>query len=168
MIILDIICIIRLCRNGLTTNCDGTQRNTEEWKCCMYHQKISGYPTLFFITSKYLRPDSFLTRTSSFPRMMIMQYTISAWSDHSVSRLYFWSSADGNYEVTLMTKATLKYTGEVFWKPPAIYKSSCEINVEYFPFDEQSCIMKFGSWTYNGVQVHKQLFFYIVVTPQST
>jgi hypothetical protein len=52
-----------------------------------------------------------------------------------------------------MTKATLKFTGEVFWKPPAIYKSSCEINVEYFPFDQQSCIMKFGSWTYNGFQV---------------
>lgn len=63
------------------------------------------------------------------------------------------NSADGNYEVTLMTKATLKYTGEVSWKPPAIYKSSCEINVEYFPFDEQSCYMKFGSWTYNGAQV---------------
>ena len=62
-------------------------------------------------------------------------------------------SADGNYEVTLMTKATLKSTGEVYWRPPAIYKSSCEINVEYFPFDEQSCIMKFGSWTYNGAQV---------------
>lgn len=62
-------------------------------------------------------------------------------------------SADGNYEVTLMTKATVMFTGEVSWKPPAIYKSSCEINVEYFPFDEQSCIMKFGSWTYNGAQV---------------
>ncbi|KPI97114.1 Acetylcholine receptor subunit beta-like 2 [Papilio xuthus] len=56
-------------------------------------------------------------------------------------------------QVTLMTKATLKYTGEVNWKPPAIYKSSCEINVEYFPFDEQTCFMKFGSWTYNGAQV---------------
>lgn len=52
-----------------------------------------------------------------------------------------------------MTKATLKYTGEVFWEPPAIYKSSCEINVEYFPYDEQTCFMKFGSWTYNGAQV---------------
>ncbi|CAL4135395.1 unnamed protein product, partial [Meganyctiphanes norvegica] len=61
--------------------------------------------------------------------------------------------ADGNYEVTLMTKATLKYTGEVVWKPPAIYKSSCEIDVEWFPFDEQSCLMKFGSWTYDGLQV---------------
>jgi nicotinic acetylcholine receptor len=62
-------------------------------------------------------------------------------------------SADGNYEVTLMTKATLSYTGEVIWKPPSIYKSSCEINVQYFPFDEQSCLMKFASWTYNGFQV---------------
>ncbi|XP_015610090.1 acetylcholine receptor subunit beta-like 2 isoform X2 [Cephus cinctus] len=67
--------------------------------------------------------------------------------------IVLYNNADGNYEVTLMTKATLKYTGEVAWKPPAIYKSSCEINVEYFPFDEQSCIMKFGSWTYNGAQV---------------
>lgn len=74
------------------------------------------------------------------------------------SDLKFLHSADGNYEVTLMTKATLKYTGEVYWKPPAIYKSSCEINVEYFPFDEQSCIMKFGSWTYNGAQVGLFLF----------
>ncbi|XP_059490094.1 acetylcholine receptor subunit beta-like 2 isoform X1 [Neocloeon triangulifer] len=67
--------------------------------------------------------------------------------------IVLFNNADGNYEVTLMTKATLKYTGEVVWKPPAIYKSSCEINVEYFPFDEQSCNMKFGSWTYNGIQV---------------
>ena len=62
-------------------------------------------------------------------------------------------SADGNYEVTLMTKATLHSDGQVVWTPPAIYKSSCEIDVEWFPFDEQSCVMKFGSWTYDGFQV---------------
>lgn len=67
--------------------------------------------------------------------------------------IVLFNNADGNYEVTLMTKATLSYTGEVVWKPPSIYKSSCEINVQYFPFDEQSCLMKFGSWTYNGNQV---------------
>lgn len=62
-------------------------------------------------------------------------------------------SADGNYEVTIMTKAILRYDGQVIWKPPAIYKSSCGIDVEYFPFDEQTCFMKFGSWTYDGYTV---------------
>jgi len=52
-----------------------------------------------------------------------------------------------------MTKAILNHTGRVTWKPPAIYKSFCEINVEYFPFDEQTCFMKFGSWTYDGYTV---------------
>lgn len=49
-----------------------------------------------------------------------------------------------------MTKACLRWTGEIEWKPPAIYKSSCKINVEWFPFDEQNCDMKFASWTYDG------------------
>lgn len=67
--------------------------------------------------------------------------------------IVLFNNADGKYEVTLMTKARLNYTGEIEWKPPAIYKSSCKINVEWFPFDEQSCDMKFGSWTYDGYQV---------------
>ena len=32
-------------------------------------------------------------------------------------------------------------------------RSYCGIDVEYFPFDEQECMMKFGSWTYDGFQV---------------
>nr|ALB27749.1 nicotinic acetylcholine receptor alpha 4 subunit [Rhopalosiphum padi] len=75
-------------------------------------------------------------------------------SDHIwLPDIVLFNNADGNYEVTLMTKAVLKYTGEVLWSPPAIYKSYCEINVLYFPFDEQNCYMMFGSWTYNGNQV---------------
>ena len=66
------------------------------------------------------------------------------------------SSADGNFEVTLSTKATVYNNGLVEWKPPAIYKSSCEIDVEYFPFDEQTCVMKFGSWTYDGNEVNSK------------
>jgi nicotinic acetylcholine receptor len=62
-------------------------------------------------------------------------------------------SADGNFEVTLSTKATVYSNGLVEWKPPAIFKSSCEIDVEYFPFDEQTCVMKFGTWTYDGFKV---------------
>jgi len=72
--------------------------------------------------------------------------------------LNVFGSADGNFEVTLATKATLYHSGLVEWKPPAIYKSSCEIDVEYFPFDEQTCILKFGSWTYDGFKVDLRHF----------
>ena len=53
----------------------------------------------------------------------------------------------------MLTKATVYFTGEVQWNPPAIYKSSCRMDVEWFPFDKQSCLMKFGSWTYDGNEV---------------
>lgn len=75
--------------------------------------------------------------------------SISSWNNE----LTF--SADGEYGVTTMTKAILHYTGKVLWTPPAIFKSSCEIDVRYFPFDQQTCFMKFGSWTYDGFQVSK-------------
>ncbi|XP_050709550.1 acetylcholine receptor subunit alpha-like 1 isoform X1 [Eriocheir sinensis] len=70
--------------------------------------------------------------------------------------IVLYNNADGNYEVTIMTKAVLHYDGRVTWKPPAIYKSSCEIDVEFFPFDQQTCFMKFGSWTYDGYMVDLQ------------
>lgn len=83
-------------------------------------------------------------------------HCLSAWGFcHSPYRFFNCGncSADGNYEVTLMTKATLYANGRVHWEPPAIYKSSCTMNVEFFPFDEQLCTLKFGSWTYDGYQV---------------
>ena len=52
-----------------------------------------------------------------------------------------------------MTKATIYFNGAVFWRPPAIYKSSCSMDVEYFPYDTQKCFLKIGSWTYDGFQV---------------
>ncbi|GBO36667.1 Acetylcholine receptor subunit alpha-like 1, partial [Araneus ventricosus] len=75
--------------------------------------------------------------------------------------IVLFNNADGNYEVTLMTKATVYYSGEIVWKPPALYKSTCEIDVEYFPFDEQSCLMKFGSWTYDGYEVSETSLFFL-------
>jgi hypothetical protein len=59
------------------------------------------------------------------------------------------NSADGNFEVTLATKATIYSGGLVEWKPPAIYKSSCEIDVEvslicenlFFTMREKSSFM---------------------------
>lgn len=50
--------------------------------------------------------------------------------------IVLFNNADGNYEVTLMTKATVYSTGMIVWNPPAMYKSTCKIDVEFFPFDQ--------------------------------
>lgn len=67
--------------------------------------------------------------------------------------IVLYNNADGNYEVIIMTKAILQHDGRVTWKPPAMFRSTCEMDVEWFPFDIQSCLMRFGSWTYDGHEV---------------
>uniref|UniRef100_A0A7E4US16 Acetylcholine receptor subunit alpha-type unc-63 n=1 Tax=Panagrellus redivivus TaxID=6233 RepID=A0A7E4US16_PANRE len=67
--------------------------------------------------------------------------------------IVLYNNADGNYQVTIMTKAKVSYNGTVEWTPPAIYKSMCQIDVEWFPLDAQMCALNFGSWTYGGLEV---------------
>ncbi|KOX71570.1 Acetylcholine receptor subunit beta-like 1 [Melipona quadrifasciata] len=66
--------------------------------------------------------------------------------------IVLFNNADGNYEVRYKSNVLIYPNGDVLWVPPAIYQSSCTIDVTYFPFDQQTCIMKFGSWTFNGDQ----------------
>lgn len=67
--------------------------------------------------------------------------------------IVLFNNADGNYELTLVAKAVLYSNGTVVWKPPTMFRSICEIDVEYFPFDIQTCFLRFGSWTYAGDEV---------------
>ncbi|XP_045374627.2 neuronal acetylcholine receptor subunit beta-3 [Camelus bactrianus] len=67
--------------------------------------------------------------------------------------IVLFENADGRFEGSLMTKAIVRSDGTVVWTPPASYKSSCTMDVTFFPFDRQNCSMKFGSWTYDGTLV---------------
>ncbi|KAL3105421.1 hypothetical protein niasHT_025785 [Heterodera trifolii] len=64
--------------------------------------------------------------------------------------ILLYNNADGEPHISIVSDAIVYYTGLVVWKPPSIYKSFCAIEIEYFPFDTQECMMKFGGWTYNG------------------
>nr|AIT71768.1 acetylocholine receptor beta subunit 29 [Anisakis simplex] len=67
--------------------------------------------------------------------------------------IVLFNNADGNYEVSFMCNVVINHKGDMLWVPPAIYKSSCIIDVEFFPFDEQTCHLIFGSWTYNENEI---------------
>ncbi|XP_072162548.1 neuronal acetylcholine receptor subunit alpha-9 isoform X2 [Bemisia tabaci] len=72
---------------------------------------------------------------------------------HKVWRpdIILYNNADSQYNSAVInTNVIVKHDGEVTWLSHGIYRSSCDIDVEYFPFDIQSCAMKWASWTYDG------------------
>lgn len=64
--------------------------------------------------------------------------------------IVLFNNADGNYEARYKSNVLIYHDSRVEWIPPAIFQSTCRIDVTYFPFDQQRCEMIFGSWTYTG------------------
>lgn len=56
--------------------------------------------------------------------------------------IFFVFSADENFDSRFPVNFVVQYTGHVLQVPPAIIKSSCEIDITWFPFDEQLCYLK--------------------------
>lgn len=67
--------------------------------------------------------------------------------------IVLFNNADGNYEARYKSNVLIYHDSRVEWIPPAIFQSTCRIDVTYFPFDQQRCEMIFGSWTYTGTAV---------------
>ena len=91
--------------------------------------------------------------------------------------IVLYNSADDYTQGYYQSKAMVQSNGHVFWPPPAKFRSSCKIDVTFFPFDgehsslslssalhsrsslvsrlsDQLCKLKFGSWTYDAAQVN--------------
>ena len=59
-------------------------------------------------------------------------------------------SADEDIDSTFPTNVVVSSNGGCLWVPPGLFKSTCKIDITWFPFDDQQCKMKFGSWTYDA------------------
>ena len=71
--------------------------------------------------------------------------------------LFYWfcfkicfCSADDKFDGTYPTNVVVRNNSLMQWVPPGMFKSTCDINIAWFPFDLQNCTVKFGSWTYPG------------------
>ncbi|RLV82886.1 hypothetical protein DV515_00016540, partial [Chloebia gouldiae] len=67
--------------------------------------------------------------------------------------IILYNNADEHFGGSMETNVVLRSDGHIMWDSPAITKSSCKVDVSYFPFDGQQCRLTFGSWTYNGNQI---------------
>ena len=67
--------------------------------------------------------------------------------------VFFFSSADDRIALKATSGFTaqvkVRHTGNQTWRDHMIYKSMCNINVKYFPFDEQTCALVFASWSHD-------------------
>ncbi|XP_069339197.1 acetylcholine receptor subunit epsilon [Eulemur rufifrons] len=63
------------------------------------------------------------------------------------------NNIDGQFDVAYYANVLVYEGGFVTWLPPAIYRSTCTVEVTYFPFDWQNCSLIFRSQTYNAKEV---------------
>uniref|UniRef100_A0AC34RKQ2 Neurotransmitter-gated ion-channel ligand-binding domain-containing protein n=1 Tax=Panagrolaimus sp. JU765 TaxID=591449 RepID=A0AC34RKQ2_9BILA len=70
---------------------------------------------------------------------------------------FTYNSADQNFDTTFKSNQLVYHTGEVNWIPPGILKFTCPMVITWFPFDDQVCRLKFGSWTYHGFALDLQV-----------
>ncbi|KPP63426.1 neuronal acetylcholine receptor subunit alpha-7-like [Scleropages formosus] len=71
--------------------------------------------------------------------------------------ILLYNSADERFDATFHTNILINSSGHCQYLPPGIFKSTCYIDVRWFPFDVQRCDLKFGSWTYGGWSLDLQM-----------
>ena len=101
-------------------------------------------------------------------------------------------SADERFDGTYQTNIVVSNDGSMLYVPPGIFKSTCkvvdqlmiimifarnakmfifkkkkdklhfQIDITWFPFDDQNCEMKFGSWTYTGFKVSENNMLIVI------
>ncbi|XP_076028462.1 neuronal acetylcholine receptor subunit alpha-7-like [Oratosquilla oratoria] len=68
-----------------------------------------------------------------------------------------YNSADEEFSSLYPTNVVVSNNGACTHIPPGIFKSTCRIDITWYPFDDQKCKMKFGSWTYDASKIDLQL-----------
>ncbi|CAL4066394.1 unnamed protein product, partial [Meganyctiphanes norvegica] len=62
-------------------------------------------------------------------------------------------AAGGYQDAIINTNAIIFYTGEVELLSHSIFTSLCNLDLQWYPFDQQYCALVFHSWTYDHTQI---------------
>lgn len=73
------------------------------------------------------------------------EYETSIWTPDII--LYNDANIDSNN--LKYTRVMVESNGDVFWSRPGSINSICDFDLEKYPYDRQTCLLKFGSWTYS-------------------
>tara|TARA_B110000027_G_scaffold100008_1_gene105763 strand:+ start:52 stop:1383 length:1332 start_codon:yes stop_codon:yes gene_type:complete len=68
--------------------------------------------------------------------------------------IYLYNTAEKPMTELDFPKANVYSDGSIFWSRPGLIKSTCIFNLTYFPYDQQTCKLKFGSWAYDSTEIY--------------
>ncbi|XP_062607874.1 neuronal acetylcholine receptor subunit alpha-10-like, partial [Saccostrea cucullata] len=54
---------------------------------------------------------------------------------------------------SISTNIPINSLGHVLWWSQWIFKSTCTMDIQYFPFDVQACFLDFGSWSFDSSDI---------------
>lgn len=144
----------------------------QKWKNNIREQCVSS--SEFIFESFFYMENNFCSFDNPFAKLMTFHLCIHAATPHMfltlreknlythfssplINLIYLIFSADEGFDGTYPTNVVVRSNGSCLYVPPGIFKSTCKIDITWFPFDDQRCEMKFGSWTYDGFQVRATL-----------
>ena len=67
--------------------------------------------------------------------------------------MYVYSSVDFYRVARASGRVSISHDSHVMFSQLIRFRSSCKIDITYFPFDDQVCYLRFGSWSYDGDSV---------------
>lgn len=78
-----------------------------------------------------------------------MSWMIERHSQTKCISVFFTFRAEKIYEDYNNFRAIIRYDGLIRWEPGGVFKTMCQIDITYYPFDRQMCELVFGAWSYH-------------------
>ena len=69
---------------------------------------------------------------------------MTSWCYYITSDVRSIDETKSSVDMFAKTNCIVQSNGKILWATPAITKSSCQVDITYFPFDTQVCSLKFG------------------------
>lgn len=77
------------------------------------------------------------------------EYDYGIW----IPDIYLYNTAENPLSELDYSRAIVQNNGDILWSRPGMITSTCSFDLTHFPYDRQTCYMKFGSWSYDGNQL---------------
>ena len=72
--------------------------------------------------------------------------------------IYLYNTAETPLQNLKFSNVHVTSDGNVLWSRPGMIKATCRFDLTHFPYDEQNCKLKLGSWSYTGYHLILQKY----------